>query len=1309
MNKVDFDEGSLGLGVDPIDESGIGAFVSSVSADGQGSQKGVKVGWVLVGVATKDVSKMHIDKIMEVIASSDRPMTITFNPPELPEFLKKDRQENDFDVYFKTGDVGLSFILDRQLVVSDVKTNGQAWLSGLVEKGNLLIAVDNKDINSLSVEDVLKLISQRKTPGPFLFRPTAVQIKEREDKRKQNKALAERKVSGKSTEESLDDIKENFEREREKSRRKDELEYQKREKAKKEAEEQNKARFEERLAKRMAAKKKRDDSHYRQLMAEIKEKQNAVLMNGFQEGKRVEVWWPNMKNTFPGKVVSVDEDGDLTIEYDHGPSKTYTHSHLETLIKQGIEHEHMLREKRRKRKQLRSDAADEGFKLNKDYELFDPEHRHTQNCKILRVGDDAEGLVVQYTDGTVVEYTLDEMIDRRDQALEYAEEEKRTKKRCKKLGYTIGSDVTFWSEALSKSIKGTVRQYFHSHVQILLEGEQLDSFEVEDFHQKVLKSKEMAALEGDLAAIAEKSGIMTGAKINIWWPSANNVYTGVVVGFAGFKIHVKYEDGDERLYELEELLDRMEAAIVESERLKKEQVELAKKKREALIARKREIERKKRIAKIEAQKRRKEELRLEKIREEEEQERLLLEAIAAEEAERARQAELERLQREAEEAEIRRIKHLRGERIQYNNPTTTVKEMSIQTEILPPSGKVKTPMRTLRIDDVIGWHKDGLELMHKAYRSKVGLNKIGLENPTFDQISKHRETVGKEEFLQLASDFRFCSIKNRRVDGRGAKLISSNQAWYKLWSEIPLEYPDIIQNNLAEISKLGTAIGLGNAVFASSAMSQIEYASEDPRIPPKLSFEGSLPILKDEAISIFNKASGKENAFRHLNLKGFHDSLVAIAFKGVRRSCPTSSFVRSCFKSSPSRAAFYAAVVSPGYYKPFRFAFCHWTRYPKIWNWVTQNRQQCQGRQFMSTYSGDQRVLAAIVIQAALRGPIFRSIWRRKYYAATHIQSICRGKLQRLRFRRALALRRAKAEMVAVNRIIALRPAQCLMAILERASVSSLNQLKRNLMGNNRGFVYGEMTNSQTQWTDDQLDKDFFGDTQRGTKIDMGILFAGPSSGPSVPAVGSSHDASEGFDVKDSVVVNNLESRAVDKIDGNWLDSMGIHGPPEENDKVLAEMKVHAHEVHDKLEQKHKNHDFSGHGFNGQEIGKGDISAITWGDLEKQDEEEKQRRRRKVRQPFVRDGDGLGREDHLFTPGNIPATPPQVSWEQIQSVDMNEIDNAYNQSFLKSKSKRGIKKSQTKSSPVASSRKLRVSQTTKTMTAAPKRPPNRRK
>ena len=54
--------------------------------------------------------------------------------------------------------------------------------------------------------------------------------------------------------------------------------------------------------------------------------------------------------------------------------------------------------------------------------------------------------------------------------------------------------------------------------------------------------------------------------------------------------------------------------------------------------------------------------------------------------------------------------------------------------------------------------------------------------------------------------------------------------------------------------------------------------------------------------------------------------------------------------------------------------------------------------------------------------------------------------------------------------------------------------------------------------------------------------------------------------------MNNLESRAVDKIDGNWLDSMGIHGPPEENDKVLAEMKVHAHEVHDKLEQKHKNH-----------------------------------------------------------------------------------------------------------------------------------------
>ena len=123
----------------------------------------------------------------------------------------------------------------------------------------------------------------------------------------------------------------------------------------------------------------------------------------------------------------------------------------------------------------------------------------------------------------------------------------------------------------------------------------------------------------------------------------------------------------------------------------------------------------------------------------------------------------------------------------------------------------------------------------------------------------------------------------------GQKLNPSNKSWYKLWSEIPLVRGHIIEANLAKLDKISEEIGLGNAVFASSAMAQIEYASEDPRIPPKLSFEGVLPILKNEVIEIFNKAAGKV-WFSTLPLENFDKALVALAFKGVR-AVPTPAFL----------------------------------------------------------------------------------------------------------------------------------------------------------------------------------------------------------------------------------------------------------------------------------------------------------------------------------------------------------------------------------------------------------------------------------
>lgn len=401
--------------------------------------------------------------------------------------------------------------------------------------------------------------------------------------------------------------------------------------------------------------------------------------------------------------------------------------------------------------------------------------------------------------------------------------------------------------------------------------------------------------------------------------------------------------------------------------------------------------------------------------------------------------------------------------------------------------------------------------------------------------------------------------------------------------------------------------------------------------------------------------------------------MVQIAYKGVRRAVPTPNFVRSCYSSVSARSAFHNAVRPPRWDKPFRFTFCHWTEYPMVWSYVTDNRIQASGRNFMQNSGLDEKTAAAVIIQALARGMTYRNIRRRKYKAAREIQRHARGKLQRLRFPKALAIRRAIAEMVAVNRIASLRPAQCLMAVLERTAVGSLNQLKRQLMQANRGFVYGEFANSNIDWTDDQLDFDLLGDEKRGNKIDMDSLFIGSYENGLMTTSGSWNDddldnalESNGKEVdRNAILLPSIETKNIINEkgeDGNWLDTLGVHGPPEENEDVMKHMKEDHKKLHEKLHEKHKDHSgFGGHGLK-QELHRGDIIPVTWTDMEEQDTLEKQRRRRKVRQPFSKDGDGLG-NGSLFTPGYVPATPPQVSWEQIQSVDMADMDRAYNKSF----------------------------------------------
>ena len=177
-------------------------------------------------------------------------------------------------------------------------------------------------------------------------------------------------------------------------------------------------------------------------------------------------------------------------------------------------------------------------------------------------------------------------------------------------------------------------------------------------------------------------------------------------------------------------------------------------------------------------------------------------------------------------------------------------------------------------------------------------------------------------------------------------------------------------------------------------------------------------------------------------------------------------------------------------------------------------------------------------------------------------------------------------------------------------------------------------------------------------------------------------------------------------------------------------MKEDHQKVHQKLHEKHKDHSFGGHGMK-LEIHRGDIIPVTWNDMEEQDALERQRRRRKVRQPFSKEGDGLGSnnaEANIFLPDHAPATPPQVSWEQIQSVDMADIDRAYNKNFIqggiravrprvkKQENKQGLSPTarqrkasfvgKNKRSPVAQRRRLKVSlkQETKKKSSSPRRP-----
>merc|ERR1712139_666046 len=61
----------------------------------------------------------------------------------LPEYDENaSRQEHDFDIFFKSGDIGIKFARsdDGQTIVEQVVQGGQAYMVGIIDKGNILVA-----------------------------------------------------------------------------------------------------------------------------------------------------------------------------------------------------------------------------------------------------------------------------------------------------------------------------------------------------------------------------------------------------------------------------------------------------------------------------------------------------------------------------------------------------------------------------------------------------------------------------------------------------------------------------------------------------------------------------------------------------------------------------------------------------------------------------------------------------------------------------------------------------------------------------------------------------------------------------------------------------------------------------------------------------------------------------------------------------------------------------------------------------------------------------------------------------------------
>eukprot|EP00944_MAST-04C_sp_MAST-4C-sp1_P010603 g10603.t1 len=207
---------------------------------------------------------------------------------------------------------------------------------------------------------------------------------------------------------------------------------------------------------------------------------------------------------------------------------------------------------------------------------------------------------------------------------------------------------------------------------------------------------------------------------------------------------------------------------------------------------------------------------------------------------------------------------------------------------------------------------------------------------------------------------------------------------------------------------------------------------------PIISDDGIIPLEKDEVIRIFHNNCGEEGDYSKMDMKSFAKALQEIADVGVRRLCPSMSYLKHVSKSEKDPKDVFREVAVQ---KLLRMKF------------IVKNN--ASGKSFSEQPIHDKE-------EFLLRSK-----------SAIAIQTCARGFLQRRRYRCGLRANLAVSEIVAVRKMVMLSQAQCFMALLARMRVANPSALRRRLMESTKGFIFdAKNKNSTVKWKQSMLDAD---------------------------------------------------------------------------------------------------------------------------------------------------------------------------------------------------------------------------------------------